>query len=126
MCWRSSPVNGQTKQDADLSDMIWSVAEQISPLSQAFELKAGDAVYSGPSENFGPVVKGDVLVGRIAELPELSVRIVRGSLATLAQTRSNCASQYRPTAPRLTIRPLTTSRKPVPFAFGLRRDSGTA
>ena len=69
-------VNGQPKQEADLSYMIWSVAEQISQLSQAFELKAGDIIYSGTPENVGPVVKGDVLVGRIDGLPELSVRIV--------------------------------------------------
>ena len=35
-------VNGQTKQNANLNQMIWSVAEQISKLSEAFELKAGD------------------------------------------------------------------------------------
>ena len=69
-------VNGQTKQEADLSYMIWSVAEQISKLSEAFELKAGDIIYSGTPENVGPVVKGDLLVGRIDGLPELSVRIV--------------------------------------------------
>jgi 2-keto-4-pentenoate hydratase/2-oxohepta-3-ene-1,7-dioic acid hydratase in catechol pathway len=69
-------VNGQTKQLADLSYMIWSVAEQIAQLSQAFELKAGDIIYSGTPENVGPVVKGDVLVGHIDGLPELSVRIV--------------------------------------------------
>ena len=69
-------VNGQSKQLADLSYMIWSVAEQISQLSQAFELKAGDIIYSGTPENVGPVVKGDVLVGQIDGLPALSVRIV--------------------------------------------------
>jgi 2-keto-4-pentenoate hydratase/2-oxohepta-3-ene-1,7-dioic acid hydratase in catechol pathway len=69
-------VNGQVKQLADLSYMIWSVAEQISKLSEAFELKAGDIIYSGTPENVGPVVKGDVLVGHIDGLPELSVRIV--------------------------------------------------
>ena len=69
-------VNGQVKQEADLSYMIWSVAEQIAQLSQAFELKAGDIIYSGTPENVGPVVKGDVLVGHIDGLPELSVRIV--------------------------------------------------
>ena len=69
-------VNGQTKQEADLSYMIWSVAEQISKLSEAFELKAGDIIYSGTPENVGPVDKGDLLVGHIDGLPELSVRIV--------------------------------------------------
>jgi fumarylpyruvate hydrolase len=69
-------VNGEVKQEADLSDMIWSVAEQISKLSEAFELKAGDIIYSGTPENVGPVVKGDLLVGHIDGLPELQVRIV--------------------------------------------------
>ena len=69
-------VNGQVKQQADLSYMIWSVAEQISQLSQAFELKAGDIIYSGTPENVGPVVKGDLLLGHIDGLPELSVRVV--------------------------------------------------
>jgi 2-keto-4-pentenoate hydratase/2-oxohepta-3-ene-1,7-dioic acid hydratase in catechol pathway len=69
-------VNGEVKQQADLSDMIWSVAEQISQLSQAFELKAGDIIYSGTPENVGPVVKGDLLLGHIDGLPELAVRIV--------------------------------------------------
>ena len=72
----SLAVNGQVKQQADLSYMIWSVAEQISQLSQAFELKAGDIVYSGTPENVGPVVPGDVLLCKIDRLPDLSVRIV--------------------------------------------------
>ncbi len=69
-------VNGQTRQNADLSQMIWSVAEQISKLSQAFELAPGDIIYSGTPENVGPVVRGDVIDCHIDGLPGLSVRIV--------------------------------------------------
>jgi 2-keto-4-pentenoate hydratase/2-oxohepta-3-ene-1,7-dioic acid hydratase in catechol pathway len=69
-------VNGQMRQDSDLSHMIWSVAEQISRLSQAFELAAGDLIYSGTPENVGPVVRGDVIECHIDGLPELSVKIV--------------------------------------------------
>jgi fumarylpyruvate hydrolase len=54
-------VNGQTKQDSNLANMIWSVAEQVSRLSQAFELQPGDIVDSGTPENVGPVVRGDVV-----------------------------------------------------------------
>ena len=56
--------------------MIWSVAEQISKLSEAFELFPGDIIYSGTPENVGPVVKGDVIECHIDGLPELSVKIV--------------------------------------------------
>jgi fumarylpyruvate hydrolase len=69
-------VNGQVKQQATLNYMIWSVAEQIAKLSEAFELFPGDIIYSGTPENVGPVVKGDVIECHIDGLPELSVRIV--------------------------------------------------
>ena len=69
-------VNGMVKQNADLNQMIWSVAEQISKLSQAFELKPGDIIFSGTPENVGPVVPGDVMQGRIAGLPTLDVKVV--------------------------------------------------
>ena len=69
-------VNGQTKQNANLNQMIWNVAEQISRLSQAFELVPGDIIYSGTPENVGPVVRGDVIECHIDGLPNLSVKIV--------------------------------------------------
>lgn len=72
----SLKVNGQIKQHADLSQMIWSVAEQISQLLQANELFAGDIIYSGAPENVGPVVVGDVMEGAIVGLPPLRLRIV--------------------------------------------------
>jgi fumarylpyruvate hydrolase len=69
-------VNGQTKQSANLNQMIWSVAEQVSKLSEAFELFPGDIIYSGTPENVGPVVRGDVIEMHIDGLPNLSVKIV--------------------------------------------------
>ena len=51
-------VNGVTKQNANLNQMIWSVAEQISKLSEAFELMPGDIIYSGTPENVGPGGQG--------------------------------------------------------------------
>jgi 2-keto-4-pentenoate hydratase/2-oxohepta-3-ene-1,7-dioic acid hydratase in catechol pathway len=72
----SLAVNGTVKQTSDLDKMIWSVAEQIAKLSEAFELKAGDIIYSGTPENVGPVVKGDVLLCKLQGLPDMSIRIV--------------------------------------------------
>jgi fumarylpyruvate hydrolase len=69
-------VNGTTKQNANLNQMIWNVAEQISRLSQAFELAPGDIIYSGTPENVGPVVRGDHIECHIDGLPNLSVKIV--------------------------------------------------
>ena len=56
--------------------MIWSVAEQIAKLSEAFELFPGDIIYSGTPENVGPVVKGDVLLAKLQGLQDLSIKIV--------------------------------------------------
>jgi 2-keto-4-pentenoate hydratase/2-oxohepta-3-ene-1,7-dioic acid hydratase in catechol pathway len=72
----SLSINGTVKQSSDLQNMIWSVAEQIAKLSEAFELKAGDIIYSGTPENVGPVVKGDVLLCKLEGLPDMSIRIV--------------------------------------------------
>jgi 2-keto-4-pentenoate hydratase/2-oxohepta-3-ene-1,7-dioic acid hydratase in catechol pathway len=69
-------VNGQIKQNANLNQMIWSVAEQISKLSEAFELAPGDIIYSGTPENVGPVVKGDIIDAHIDGLPDIRVRII--------------------------------------------------
>ena len=69
-------VNGVMKQNANLSQMIWSVAEQIARLSEAFELMPGDIIYSGTPENVGPVVRGDVIDCHIDGLPNLGIKIV--------------------------------------------------
>ncbi|MBN8970137.1 MAG: fumarylacetoacetate hydrolase family protein [Rhizobiales bacterium] len=72
----SLAVNGTVRQNSNLDKMIWSVAEQIAKLSEAFELKAGDIIYSGTPENVGPVVKGDVLLCKLEGLPDMSIKIV--------------------------------------------------
>jgi 2-keto-4-pentenoate hydratase/2-oxohepta-3-ene-1,7-dioic acid hydratase in catechol pathway len=72
----SLTVNGTVRQNSDLEKMIWSVAEQIAKLSEAFELMAGDIIYSGTPENVGPVVKGDVLLCKLDGLADMSIRIV--------------------------------------------------
>jgi 2-keto-4-pentenoate hydratase/2-oxohepta-3-ene-1,7-dioic acid hydratase in catechol pathway len=69
-------LNGQLKQNANLNQMIWSVAEQISKLSEANELFPGDIIYSGTPENVGPVLRGDVIEMHIDGLPNLSVKII--------------------------------------------------
>ena len=69
-------VNGQVKQNANLNQMIWNVAEQVANLSKAFELMPGDLIYSGTPENVGPVIKGDIMDAHIDGLPDLRVKVV--------------------------------------------------
>jgi 2-keto-4-pentenoate hydratase/2-oxohepta-3-ene-1,7-dioic acid hydratase in catechol pathway len=69
-------VNGTLKQNANLNQMIWNVAEQTSKLSDAFELMPADIIRSGTPADVGPVVRGDVIECHVDRLPNLSVKIV--------------------------------------------------
>jgi fumarylpyruvate hydrolase len=68
-------VNGQTRQDSDLSKMIWSVDETIEHLSKFFELAPGDLIFTGTPEGVAAVVPGDVLEGGVDGLGTLRVKI---------------------------------------------------
>ena len=68
--------NGQVRQDGDLSQMGWKVAEIIANLSTYVRLAPGDLIYTGTPAGVGPIVAGDVLVGGIAGVGELQARIV--------------------------------------------------
>jgi len=72
----SLSVDGQMRQDADLADMVWSVAEQIAILSSYYELKAGDVIFSGTPEGVGRVDRGQVMVGAIDGLGEIRLKVV--------------------------------------------------
>ena len=54
-------VNGETRQQGDISQMIWSVPEQINYLSSLITLQAGDLIFSGTPSGVGPIKAGDKL-----------------------------------------------------------------
>lgn len=68
-------VNGQQRQRGDLSQLIWGVPEIISKLSQQYELKPGDLIYTGTPAGVGAVVPGDKLVGEIDGVGQLTITI---------------------------------------------------
>lgn len=65
-------VNGETRQDGALADMIWTVPDIIMALSRQFELKAGDIIFTGTPEGVGPLQAGDKVTVEIGPLPKLS------------------------------------------------------
>ena len=69
-------VNGQDRQRSNVSQLIWNIAETIEHLSAAWELQPGDLIYTGTPEGVGAVVAGDTMVGAVAGLGELQVRVV--------------------------------------------------
>ena len=69
-------VNGELRQQADLSEMIWSVPEIVAELSTLFDLVPGDLIFTGTPAGVGPVQRGDSLVGGIDGLETLRTTIV--------------------------------------------------
>ena len=68
-------VNGAMRQQARLSEMVWSVPEILSHLSGFYHLRPGDIVMTGTPAGVGPVRPGDLLEGEIDGLAPVRVRI---------------------------------------------------
>lgn len=68
-------LNGEIRQSADLSDLIWNCAETIVHLSRYGRLEPGDLIYTGTPAGVGPVQPGDEIEVQIAGLTPLRVTI---------------------------------------------------
>ena len=68
-------VNGETRQDADISLMIWKIDEIIAKLSEQYELMPGDIIMTGTPAGVGAVVPGDVLDCSVDGLEPMQLRI---------------------------------------------------
>jgi fumarylpyruvate hydrolase len=68
-------VNGETKQNSDVSHLIWSVAETVAYLSKFFRLEPGDVIFTGTPEGVGAVKKGDTMKVGVERLGEITVRV---------------------------------------------------
>jgi fumarylpyruvate hydrolase len=68
-------VNGETKQNADLAELIWSVPEIISILSHSIALEPGDLIMTGTPAGVGAMVEGDICVVSIDGLGSIETPI---------------------------------------------------
>ena len=71
-------VNDEIRQDGDLDQQIWGVAESIWCLSQSVALEPGDLIMTGTPAGVGPVKPGDTMTGGIEGLGELRIQVVDG------------------------------------------------
>ncbi|AWI57472.1 fumarylacetoacetate hydrolase family protein [Sinorhizobium fredii] len=69
-------VNGETRQQGDLAQMIWTVPEIIAELSRLFTLAPGDIIMTGTPAGVGAVQRGDVVTCGIDGIAALSVKVV--------------------------------------------------
>jgi 2-keto-4-pentenoate hydratase/2-oxohepta-3-ene-1,7-dioic acid hydratase in catechol pathway len=67
--------NGEVRQRARTSNMIYSLAEIVSFASQSMTLLPGDLILSGTPSGVGPIRSGDQLEARIGDWPPLRNRV---------------------------------------------------
>jgi 2-keto-4-pentenoate hydratase/2-oxohepta-3-ene-1,7-dioic acid hydratase in catechol pathway len=67
--------NGEVKQCARTSQMIYPPAEIVSFASQNLTLMPGDVILTGTPSGVGPIRAGDELEARIGDLPRLRNRV---------------------------------------------------
>jgi 2-keto-4-pentenoate hydratase/2-oxohepta-3-ene-1,7-dioic acid hydratase in catechol pathway len=68
--------NGEIKQRAHTSQMIYSVAQIVSFASQAMTLVPGDLILTGTPSGVGPIGAGDRLEAKIDNWPPLRISVV--------------------------------------------------
>ena len=68
-------INGQTVQQGNTMQMIFSIDKIIAFVSRFFTLKMGDLIYTGTPEGVGPVKIGDRLQGYIGNRLLLDFKI---------------------------------------------------
>ena len=64
----SLEINGQVRQSAPLSQMIWNVADIIHELSKLYAIKAGDLVFMGTPSGVAALQPGDRFDARLGTL----------------------------------------------------------
>ena len=68
-------VNGELRQDADLSELIWSVKDIIAFCSQSVSLQAGDLIFTGTPAGVSAVGPGDSLSGGVDGVGEIQITL---------------------------------------------------
>ncbi|HWS39866.1 MAG TPA: fumarylacetoacetate hydrolase family protein, partial [Arenimonas sp.] len=58
-------VNGELRQQALISDMIFSIAEILVELSKLYQLKAGDLIFMGTPAGVAALKPGDVFTAEL-------------------------------------------------------------
>lgn len=69
-------VNGEVRQQSDLTQLIWNIPEIIAHLSAIFELRAGDLIMTGTPAGVAAVKPGDVMEGYCEGVGAIITRVV--------------------------------------------------
>lgn len=68
-------VNEQLRQEGDLSEMTWKVAEIVANLSGYVQLQPGDLIFTGTPAGVSTIVRGDRIECGIDGVGQLAVQL---------------------------------------------------
>jgi fumarylpyruvate hydrolase len=68
-------VNGELRQQGDLADMIYDVAEVLAHISRSVALRAGDLVFTGTPSGVAPLAPGDQLTAGVDGVAQISFHV---------------------------------------------------
>lgn len=68
-------VDGQLKQQGDLSELIWPVPDVISIISRSMALRPGDLILTGTPSGVGPLSSGQRVKAGVDGLTGLELRV---------------------------------------------------
>jgi fumarylpyruvate hydrolase len=69
----SLTVDGELRQNGNLEDMMWSVAEIIAALSTYVALAPGDLIFTGTPSGVGAIERGQTVRGMIAGVEPIEI-----------------------------------------------------
>ncbi|MBI1377720.1 MAG: DUF2437 domain-containing protein [Frankiales bacterium] len=72
----SARVNGEVRQDASTSDLVFGVAALVTWISNVMTLLPGDVILTGTPAGVGPLVEGDTVSVSISSIGTLTNRVV--------------------------------------------------
>ena len=70
----STTLNGQPCAEGNTADMLHSIDEIVSYVSQFYLLKTGDLIFTGSPSSFGPLKEGDLIAASLCESQLLECR----------------------------------------------------
>ena len=68
-------VNGEPRQEGNLNEQIWPVADVIAYVSQSVTLAPGDLIFTGTPAGVGALQPGDAVTAGIEGVGEIAFRI---------------------------------------------------
>ncbi|WP_423193584.1 fumarylacetoacetate hydrolase family protein [Cupriavidus sp. H18C2] len=68
-------VNGEPRQQGDLNELIWPVADVIAYISEAMTLQPGDLIFTGTPAGVGALNPGDKVTGGVEGVGEIAFSI---------------------------------------------------